>query len=89
MLAAIRVAQIAVEQRPEGVAVGRAEHAERPIGTQIGFAIGGFAPTAAAAVATTRETFDVPLHELGRRLPRPRPRPAVPAARERSGAGVS
>ena len=61
------------------------------IGTQIGFAIGGFAPTAAAAiegdgpngwvpvaayvlvssliaaaaVATTRETFNVPLAELG------------------------
>jgi MFS family permease len=83
------------------------------IGTQIGFAIGGFAPTAAAAiegdgpggwvpvavyvlvssliaaaaVATTRETFQVPLHELGRRLPRLRPN--VAAARERTGAGVS
>jgi MFS family permease len=82
------------------------------IGTQIGFAIGGFAPTAAAAiegdgaagwvpvavyvlvssliaaaaVATTRETFDVPLHELGRRLPRARP--TAPAPRERAGAGV-
>ena len=86
------------------------------IGTQIGFAIGGFAPTAAAAiegdgaagwvpvavyvlvssliaaaaVATTRETFNVPLDDLGRR--RPRPRPAVAAAREpereRTGAGV-
>ena len=82
------------------------------IGTQIGFAIGGFAPTAAAAiegdgaagwvpvavyvlvssliaaaaVATTRETFKIPLHELGRRGPLPRP--AVAAARERSGAGV-
>jgi MFS family permease len=83
------------------------------IGTQIGFAIGGFAPTAAAAiegdgpsgwvpvavyvlvssliaaaaVATTRETFDVPLDELGRRPPRPGP--AVAAARKRTGAGVS
>jgi hypothetical protein len=83
------------------------------IGTQIGFTIGGFAPTAAAAiegdgpggwvpvavyvlvssliaaaaVATTRETFQVPLHELGRRLPRLRPN--VAAARERTGAGVS
>jgi MFS family permease len=83
------------------------------IGTQIGFAIGGFAPTAAAAiegdgpsgwvpvavyvlvssliaaaaVATTRETFDVPLDELGRGLPRPGP--AVAAASERTGAGVS
>jgi MFS family permease len=78
------------------------------IGTQIGFAIGGFAPTAAAAiegdgpngwvpvavyvlvssliaaaaVATTKETFKVPLHELGRRLPR------VAQQRERTGAGV-
>ena len=78
------------------------------IGTQIGFAIGGFAPTAAAAiegdgpngwvpvavyvlvssliaaaaVATTKETFKVPLHELGRRLPR------VAQQRERAGAGV-
>ena len=67
------------------------------IGTQIGFAIGGFAPTAAAAiegdgpngwvpvaayvlvssliaaaaVATTKETFKVPLEQLGRRLPLP------------------
>ncbi len=84
------------------------------IGTQIGFAIGGFAPTAAAAIegdgaggwvpvavyvlvssliaaaaiATTRETFKVPLEELGR--PSPRPQPAVAAARERerTGAGV-
>jgi MFS family permease len=83
------------------------------IGTQIGFAIGGFAPTAAAAiegngpngwlpvaiyvlvssliaaaaVATTRETFKVPLEELGRRLPQPRPA-AVAPPRERTGAGV-
>jgi MFS family permease len=82
------------------------------IGTQIGFAIGGFAPTAAAAidgdgpagwvpvaiyvlvssliaaaaVATTTETFRVPLHELGRRLPRARP--AIAPQRERTGAGV-
>jgi MFS family permease len=82
------------------------------IGTQIGFAIGGFAPTAAAAiegdgaagwvpvaiyvlvssliaaaaVATTKETFKVPLQELGRRLPLPRP--AVAPQRERTGAGV-
>jgi MFS family permease len=83
------------------------------IGTQIGFAIGGFAPTAAAAiegdgpngwvpvavyvlvssliaaaaVATTRETFKVPLAELGRRLPQPRPA-AVAPPRERTGTGV-
>lgn len=82
------------------------------IGTQIGFAIGTFAPTAAAAiegdgaagwvpvaiyvlvssliaaaaVATTRETFNVPLEELGRKVPRFRP--AVAAPRERTGAGV-
>jgi MFS family permease len=83
------------------------------IGTQIGFAIGGFAPTAAAAiegdgpsgwvpvalyvlvssliaaaaVATTKETFKVPLEELGRKAARFRP--AAPAApRERTGAGV-
>ena len=83
------------------------------IGTQIGFAIGGFAPTAAAAiegdgpngwvpvavyvlvssliaaaaVATTRETFKVPLAELGRRLPQPRPA-AVAPPREPTGAGA-
>jgi MFS family permease len=83
------------------------------IGTQIGFAIGGFAPTAAAAiegdgpngwvpvaiyvlvssliaaaaVATTRETFKVPLAELGRRLPQTRPA-AVAPPRERTGTGV-
>jgi MFS family permease len=82
------------------------------IGTQIGFAMGGFAPTAAAAiegdgpsgwvpvavyvlassliaaaaVATTRETFKVPLDDLGRRAPRFRQ--AVTAPRERTGAGV-
>ena len=85
------------------------------IGTQIGFAIGGFAPTAAAAiegdgpngwvpvaayvlvssliaaaaVATTKETFKVPLEQLGRRLPLPRPAAAVAPPRERTGAGVS
>jgi MFS family permease len=84
------------------------------IGTQIGFAIGGFAPTAAAAiegdgaagwvpvavyvlvssliaaaaVATTRETFKVPLDELGRRGPRPRSAFAAAPDRERTGAGV-
>jgi hypothetical protein len=85
------------------------------IGTQIGFAIGGFGPTAAAAiegdgpngwvpvavyvlvssliaaaaVATTKETFKVPLADLGRRLPLPRPAAAVAAPpRERTGAGV-
>jgi MFS family permease len=83
------------------------------IGTQIGFAIGGFGPTAAAAiegdgpngwvpvatyvlvssliaaaaVATTRETFKVPLEELGRRLPHPRPA-AVAPPREQTGAGM-
>jgi len=85
------------------------------IGTQIGFAMGGFAPTAAAwiagdgprgwvpvavyvlvssliaaaAVATTKETFKVPLEQLGRRLPLPRPAAAVAPPRERTGAGVS
>jgi MFS family permease len=83
------------------------------IGTQIGFAIGGFAPTAAAAiegdgpngwmpvagyvllssliasvaVATTRETFKVPLEELGRKAPRFRQTTPTPP-RERTGAGV-
>jgi MFS family permease len=83
------------------------------IGTQIGFAIGGFAPTAAAAiegdgpsgwvpvavyvlvssliaaaaVATTKETFKVPLEELGRKAPRFRPAAAAPP-RQRTGAGV-
>jgi MFS family permease len=83
------------------------------IGTQIGFAIGGFAPTAAAAiegdgpngwmpvagyvllssliasvaVATTRETFKVPLEELGRKAPRFRQTTPAPP-RERTGAGV-
>jgi MFS family permease len=83
------------------------------IGTQIGFAIGGFAPTAAAAiegdgpngwvpvagyvllssliasvaVATTRETFKVPLAELGRKAPRFRQTTPTPP-RERTGAGV-
>jgi MFS family permease len=83
------------------------------IGTQIGFAIGGFAPTAAAAiegdgpngwvpvaayvlvssliaaiaVATTRETFNVPLAELGRKAPRFRQTTPTPP-RERTGAGV-
>jgi MFS family permease len=84
------------------------------IGTQIGFAIGGFAPTAAAAiegdgpngwvpvavyvlvssliaaaaVATTKETFKVPLEELGRRLPLPRPPAGVAPPREQTGASV-
>jgi MFS family permease len=84
------------------------------IGTQIGFAIGGFAPTAAAAiagdgaggwvpvaayvlgssvlaaiaVATARETFNVPLRVLdGREAPTPE-RPGV-ARREVTGAGVA
>jgi hypothetical protein len=85
------------------------------IGTQIGFAIGGFAPTAAAAiegegpngwvpvagyvllssliasaaVATTRETFRVPLAELGRKASRFRAAATPPSPRERTGAGVS
>jgi hypothetical protein len=84
------------------------------IGTQIGFAIGGFAPTAAAAiegdgaagwvpvaiyvfvssliaaaaVATTRETFNVPLAELGRKATRFRAAATTPSPRERTGAGV-
>jgi MFS family permease len=85
------------------------------IGTQIGFAIGGFAPTAAAAIAgdgtsgwvpvaayvlgssvlaaiaiaTTRETYDVPLRVIdGREAPTQRERPSV-ARRERTGAGVA
>jgi hypothetical protein len=83
------------------------------IGTQIGYAIGGFAPTAAKAiagdgpdgwvpvavyvlvssviaalaVATTRETFRVPLAEIDGR-PDGAARPAT-APRELSGAGVS
>jgi MFS family permease len=83
------------------------------IGTQIGFAIGGFAPTAAAAiegdgpsgwvpvalyvlvssliaaaaVVTTKETFKVPLEELGRKVARFRPAAPAPP-RERTGAGV-
>jgi MFS family permease len=84
------------------------------IGTQVGFAIGGFAPTAAAAiagdgpsgwvpvaayvlafsvlaaiaVATARETYDVPLHELDGR-PRPMARPTVTTERTRSPADVA
>jgi len=85
------------------------------IGTQIGFAIGGFAPTAAAAIAgdgpdgwvpvaiyvlgssvlaaiaiaTTRETYDVPLRVIDGRPARP-PEPAVVAARrEPTGAGMA
>jgi len=83
------------------------------IGTQIGFAIGGFGPTAAAAlegdgpngwlpvagyvlltsliaaaaVATTKETFKVPLDDLGGKPPRFRPK-VTPPPRERTGAGV-
>jgi MFS family permease len=83
------------------------------IGTQIGFAIGGFAPTAAAAidgdgtnwvpvaayvlvssliaaaaVATTRETFRIPLAEIDGRLEAGEPRPPA-ARRELSGSGVA
>jgi MFS family permease len=84
------------------------------IGTQIGFAMGGFAPTVAAAIAgdgvggwvpvaaltlgasvlaaiaiaTARETFDVPLREIdGRR--RVVAGPAPVARRERTGAGMA
>jgi MFS family permease len=83
------------------------------IGTQIGFGIGGLAPTIASAiagsgtagwvpvaamvlgfsllaaigVATARETYDIPLRELGG--PQEAPRPASAAAyREPTGAGV-
>ena len=84
------------------------------IGTQIGFAIGGFAPTAAAAidgdgtnwapvavyvlvssliaaaaVATARETFRIPLAEIDGRTETSRPQPPAPARRELSGSGVS
>jgi MFS family permease len=84
------------------------------VGTQIGFAIGGFAPTAAAAiagdgpsgwvpvaayvlafsvlaaiaVATARETYDVPLYELDGR-PEPVARPAVTGERTRTQADVA
>jgi MFS family permease len=84
------------------------------VGTQIGFAIGGFAPTAAAAiagdgpsgwvpvaayvlafsvlaaiaVATARETYDVPLNELDGR-PEPVARPAVTGERTRTPADVA
>jgi MFS family permease len=85
------------------------------VGTQIGFAIGGFAPTAAAAIAgegpggwvpvavyvlgssvlaaiaiaTARETYDIPLREIdGLRPTVGQPRPDV-ARRERAGAGVA
>jgi MFS family permease len=84
------------------------------VGTQIGFAIGGFAPTAAAAiagdgpsgwvpvaayvlafsvlaaiaVATARETYDVPLYELDGR-PEPVARPAVTGERTRTPADVA
>jgi MFS family permease len=84
------------------------------VGTQIGFAMGGFAPTVAAAIAgdgvggwvpvaaltlggsilaaiaiaTARETFDVPLREIdGRRRVVAEPAP-VPR-RERTGAGMA
>jgi MFS family permease len=85
------------------------------IGTQIGFAIGGFAPTAAAAiagdgaggwvpvavyvlgssilaavaVATARETYDVPLRVIDGRPRRAPARPAVARRPERTGAGVA
>jgi MFS family permease len=81
------------------------------IGTQIGFAIGGFAPTAAAAiagdgpsgwvpvaayvlgasliaaiaVATARETYQLPLHVIDGR-PDPGARHPAPAQREHTGA---
>jgi MFS family permease len=83
------------------------------IGTQIGFAIGGFAPTAAAAiagdgprgwvpvavyvlgssllaaiaVATTRETYKLPLRVIDGHT-HPAAQPPAPARRELSGAGV-
>jgi MFS family permease len=85
------------------------------IGTQIGFAIGGFAPTAAAAiagdgaggwvpvavyvlgssilaavaVATARETYDVPLRVIDGRPRRAPARRAVARRPERTGAGVA
>jgi MFS family permease len=85
------------------------------IGTQIGFAIGGFAPTAAAAIAgegpdgwvpvaiyvlgssvlaaiaiaTTRETYDVPLRVIDGRPARPPEPPVVAARREPTGAGMA
>jgi MFS family permease len=85
------------------------------IGTQIGFAIGGFAPTAAAAiagdgaggwvpvavyvlgssilaavaVATARETYDVPLRVIDGRPRRAPARPAVARRPERTCAGVA
>jgi MFS family permease len=86
------------------------------IGTQIGFAIGGFAPTvataiagdgaggwvpvaaltlgasvlAAIAIATARETYDVPLNEIDgrRRVAAERP-VAAQQRRERTGAGMA
>jgi MFS family permease len=84
------------------------------IGTQIGFAIGGFAPTAAAAiagdgpngwvpvaayvlgtsllaaiaVATARETYDLPLRVIDGRND-PAAEPSTPAPRELTGSGVS
>jgi MFS family permease len=84
------------------------------IGTQVGFAIGGFAPTAAAAIAgdgpsgwvpvaayvlafsvlaaiaiaTARETYDVPLYELDER-PEPVARPTVTTERTRTPADVA
>jgi hypothetical protein len=84
------------------------------IGTQIGFAIGGFAPTAAAAIdgdgtnwvpvaayvlvscliaaaaaATARETFRMPLAEIDGRTRTGAAPPRTPARRELSGSGVS
>jgi MFS family permease len=85
------------------------------IGTQIGFAIGGFAPTAAAAIAgegpdgwvpvaiyvlgssvlaaiaiaTTRETDDVPLRVIDGRPDRAPQPPVVAARREPTGAGMA
>jgi MFS family permease len=85
------------------------------IGTQIGFAIGGFAPTAAAAIAgggpggwvpvavltlgasvlaaiaiaTARETHDVPLREIDGRPRAVAERPVVAQRREPTGAGMA
>jgi MFS family permease len=87
------------------------------IGTQIGFAMGGFAPTvataiagdgtggwvpvaaltlgasvlAAIAIATARETYDVPLAQIDGRATTTTDRPAAPARaqRQRTGAGMA
>jgi MFS family permease len=87
------------------------------VGTQIGFAMGGFAPTvataiagdgtggwvpvaaltlgasvlAAIAIATARETYDVPLEQIDGRAPATTGRPAAPARarRQPTGAGMA